>query len=64
MILNKKFDCNTEKLDDVVVALAKEIEDGWHIYKIEQYPFKMCYEIKRNEPTFSIELCKRDKIMR
>lgn len=39
MILTKRFDCTFEDLDSVVVALAKEIEDGWHISKMENHGF-------------------------
>ena len=56
MILTKRFDCTFEDLDSVVVALAKEIESGWHISKIEYHGFTTCCSIKRNEPEFSIEL--------
>lgn len=34
MILSKKFECTVEDLDSVVVELAKEIENGYHIAKI------------------------------
>lgn len=59
MILNKRFDCTFEDLDLVIVALAKEIEDGWHIAKIENHGFTTCCSIKRNEPEFSIELVRK-----
>lgn len=61
MILTKKFECTTEDLDSVVVALAKEIEDGWHIGKIEMHDFHMSYLVKMNEPNFSIELVRKDR---
>lgn len=61
MILSKKFECTTDDLDSVVVSLAKEIEDGWHIGKIEMHDFHMCYLAKRNEPDFSIQLVRKDR---
>lgn len=60
MILNKKFDCTIEDLDSVIVALAKEIENGWHISQIEQHPVTLNINIRKNEPDFSIELCRKD----
>lgn len=63
MILRKKFDCTVEDLDYVVVKLAKEIEDGWHIVKIENHPLTMSFTTRMDEPQFSIELCKKKKII-
>lgn len=60
MILSKKFECTTEDLDSIAVALAKEIENGWHIGKIEMHDFHMSYLVKMNEPIFSIELIRKD----
>lgn len=61
MILSKKFECLTDDLDSVVVELAKEIENGWHIGKIEVHDFHMCCSVKRDEPDFSIELVRKDR---
>ncbi len=61
MILSKKFECTTDDLDSVVVSLAKEIESGWHIKKIEMHDFTMCYSVKKTEPDFSIELVRKDR---
>ena len=61
MILSKKFECTNDDLDSVIVSVAKEIENGWHISKIETYGFTMCYSIKKTEPDFSIELVRRNK---
>lgn len=61
MILSKKFECTTEDLDSVIVSLAKEIEDGWHIGKIEMHDFSIHCYAKRNEPDFSIELVRKDR---
>lgn len=61
MILSKKFDCTIEDLDSVVVAVAKEIENGWHINRIERYPLKLQLGARMDEPMFCIELCRKDK---
>ena len=61
MILSKKFNCTFDDLDSIVIALAKEIEDGWHIGKIVSNEINMCAGIKIDEPYFSIELWKRSK---
>lgn len=56
MILSKKFECTSEDLDSVVVALAKEIEAGWHVSRIETHGFTMNYCIQITEPEFFISL--------
>ena len=43
MILSKKFECTTDDLDSVIVSVAKEIENGYHITKIDLHDFHMCY---------------------
>lgn len=61
MILTKRFDCTFEDLDSIIIALAKEIEYGWHISKLENHGFTMCHSIHREEPEFSIELVRKGK---
>jgi hypothetical protein len=61
MILSKRFECLTDDLDSVVVELAKEIENGWHIGKIEAHDFYMCCSVMRDKPDFSIELVRKDR---
>ena len=61
MILSKKFECTTNDLDSVIVSVAKEIEDGWHIGRIELHDFHISYSTKKNEPDFSIELVRKDR---
>lgn len=60
MILSKKFECTTDDLDSVIVSVAKEIENGYRISKIDTHGFTMCCSIKRTEPDFSIELVKKE----
>lgn len=61
MILSKKFECTVGDLDSVIVSVAKEIEYGWSIAKIETNPITLSYDIRRNEPDFSIELRRKDR---
>lgn len=61
MILSKKFECTTDDLDSVIVSVAKEIENGWHISKIETYGFTMCCSSKKIEPDFSIKFIRKDR---
>lgn len=60
MIISKKFDCTFEDFDSVIVALAKEIEDGWHVTKIENHGFTCRAVVKNTEPEFTIELVRKD----
>lgn len=60
MILTKRFDCTMENVDEIVVALAKEIEDGYHITKMEHHGMTVCAGLRRTEPEFSITLTKKD----
>ena len=60
MILSKRFECTTEDLDSVIVAVAKEIENGYHVSKIDTYSFATNCYVKRNEPDFAIELARKD----
>jgi hypothetical protein len=64
MILTKRFDCTVEDLDTVTVTLAKEIENGWHINRIERHPLTMSGTTRMNEPQFSIELCRKENMYR
>lgn len=59
MIISKTFDCTMENVDEIVVALAKEIEDGYHITKMEHHGCTLCAGIRRTEPEFSITLTRR-----
>ena len=61
MILSKKFECTNDDLDSVIVSVAKEIENGWNISKIETYGFTKCCSIKKTGPDFSIELVRKDR---
>ena len=61
MILSKKFECTVDDLDSIIVAVAKEIENGYHISKINTYCLTMCCSIKKTEPDFSIELVRKDR---
>lgn len=60
MIISKKFDCTIEDIDSIIVALAKEIEDGWHVTKMEHHELSCCVLVRRTEPEFTIELVRKD----
>ena len=62
MILRKKFYCTFEDTDAVIIALAKELEDGWHISSIENHGLTMCCSRRREEAEFSIELERKERI--
>ena len=61
MILSKKFECTTDDLDSVIVSVAKEIENGWHISKIKTYGFTMCCSSKKTEPDFFFFFLRKDR---
>lgn len=46
MILSEKFECTTDDLDFVIVSVAKEIENGYHIGKIELHDFHYRFDMK------------------
>lgn len=60
MVISKKFYCTSEDVDSIIVALAKEIEDGWSVARIDNYHSAHCITAKRTEPDFSIELVKKN----
>lgn len=53
MIIKKSFDCTIKDLDSVVVALAKEIEDGWTIERVQHHAPTMCVGEAIREPQFT-----------
>ena len=59
MILTKRFECTFEDFDAVIIALAKEIEDGWHVINIENHGFTLSCNTKRDKPEFSVELARK-----
>lgn len=59
MILSKKFECTVDDLDSVIVAVAKEIENGYHVSKIDTYGFTMSCSIKKTSQIFQLNLLER-----
>ena len=40
MIINKTYEVNYVNMDSVITAMAKDIEDGYTLYKVEQLPLE------------------------
>lgn len=40
MIINKIYEVNYVNMDSVITAMAKDIEEGYTLYKVEQLPFE------------------------
>ena len=60
MVISKKFYCTFEDFDSVIVALAKEIEDGWHVTTMTSHGISCRAGIRNTEPEFTIELVRKD----
>lgn len=58
MICEKVFTCSTEKLEEVVLALAEDIKAGYRIGSVELLDFTMKACI-RPEPCAKIQLINR-----
>ena len=58
MIRNKIFECSTENLEEVVQEVAKEIEAGYHIERLELLDLTMSMRT-RPEPSFRVHLERR-----
>ena len=42
MIINKIYEVNLNDMDSIVTAMAKDIEEGYTIYKFERLPMNLC----------------------
>ena len=40
MIINKTYEVNYVNMDSVITAMAKDIEEGYTLYKVEQLPLE------------------------
>ena len=40
MIINKTYEVNYANMDSVITAMAKDIEEGYTLYKVEQIPLE------------------------
>lgn len=59
MVVKKIFDISTEKPEEVVLDLAKEIEAGWKIEKVEMRDFTVSVHT-RPEPCCLIHLIRKE----
>ena len=41
MIINKIYEVNYANMDSVITAMAKDIEEGYTLYKVEQLPLEV-----------------------
>ena len=55
MVVSKTLNCNSEDVDTVILELAKEIRNDWHIVKIEVDPPPLSRR-DRSPFTFSVTL--------
>lgn len=60
MILKKTFVCNTKNADEVFIAIAEEIKNGYTLHKIISEPLEMSFEVDRF-PEFEVTLKRKDK---
>ena len=40
MIINKTYEVNYANIDSVITAMAKDIEEGYTLYKVEHLPLE------------------------
>lgn len=40
MIINKTYEVNYANIDSVITAMAKDIEEGYTLYKVEQLSYE------------------------
>ena len=59
MVVKKIFEISTEKLEEVVLDLAKEIEAGWKIEGIEMLEFTVSVNT-RPKPCCRINLIRKE----
>lgn len=59
MIIEKKFQCTLKDIDSVIVELAKEIENGWHVAQIEHEEFEVSF-VAQHYPQFSVTLVRKN----
>lgn len=59
MIIEKVFKCSVKDVDEVALAIAEEIKNGWHIAGVKYDPIEMSCLIV-NYPTFEVTLVRRN----
>lgn len=50
MIINKTYEVNYVNIDSVITAMAKDIEEGYTLYQVEQLPFDASMDIVNLKP--------------
>ena len=51
MIINKTYEVNDINLDSVITAMAKDIEEGYTLYKVETLPLEYSTNIVNFKPS-------------
>lgn len=56
MIINKIYEVNYVDMDSVITAMAKDIEEGYTVHKIERPPLTCCADSCDLRPSVIITL--------
>ena len=56
MIINKKYEVNYVDMDSVITAMAKDIEEGYTVDRIERLPLACCTDTCDLRPSVIITL--------
>lgn len=56
MIINKIYEVNYVDMDSVITAMAKDIEEGYTVHKIERPPLTFCTDTYDLRPSVTITL--------
>lgn len=56
MIINKKYEVNYVDMDSVITAMAKDIEEGYTVDRIERPPLAYCTDTCDLRPSVIITL--------
>lgn len=56
MIVNKTYEVNDINLDSVITAMAKDIEEGYTLYKVEKLPLEYSTNIINPKPSMIFTL--------
>lgn len=56
MIINKIYEVNYTDMDSVITAMAKDIEEGYTVYRFERPPLAYCTDSCELRPSAIITL--------
>ena len=56
MIVNKTYEVNDINLDSVITAMAKDIEEGYTLYKVKTLPLEYSTNIVNFKPSMIFTL--------